>query len=323
MRFKRLDLNLVVVLDALLAERSVTKAGQRLHASQTTVSDALRRLREYFNDELLIQVGRKMVPTPLGESLTLPARSMLLQAEVMLNTTPSFDPSGARRTFTLMVSDYISTVLLSQTVATLSRIAPHITIEVMGHSQQPWESLERGDIDFLIMPSDFLSADHPQETLFHDEFCCIASRDNRELGESISIQEFMQMGHVVARFGHNRTPSVDEWFFRRFGNQRRIEMYTTGFFSVPQMIVGTDRIATLQRTLVDYYAQQLPIRVLRHEFELPTLSEGLQWNRFADADPGMIWMRSVLREHSSAISAHGRLAAKNLHNATATAIATA
>lgn len=302
MRFKRLDLNLVVVLDALLAERSVTKAGHRLHASQTTISDALRRLREYFSDELLLQVGRKMVPTPLGESLILPARSMLLQAEAMLNTTPSFDPAAARRTFTLMVSDYISTVLISKVVATLSRVAPHVTLEVMAHSAEPWESLQRGEIDFLIMPTEFLSADHPQETLFQDEFCCIAWRDNKQVEESIGLEQFMQMGHVVARFGHNRTPSVDEWFFRRFGNQRRIETYTNGFFSVPQMIVGTNRIATLQRTLVEYYSRQLPIRVLHHEFELPTLSESLQWNRFADADPGMVWMRSILREHSDAIS---------------------
>lgn len=305
MRFKRLDLNLVVVLDALLAERSVTKAGERLHASQTTVSDALRRLREYFSDELLVQVGRKMVPTPLGESLILPARGLLLQAEAMLNTTPSFDPAAARRTFTFMASDYICTVLISRVVATLARIAPQVTIEMMGHSQQPSESLERGDVDFLILPID-LSADHPHETLFQDEFCCVAWAGNDEVGETISLEQFMQMGHVVARFGHNRTPSVDEWFFRQFGNQRRIEMYTNGFFSVPQMIIGTNRIATLQRALVSYYAQHLPIRILHHHFELPTLTEGLQWNRFADADPGMIWMRSVLREHSSVLNARTR-----------------
>jgi LysR family nod box-dependent transcriptional activator len=312
MRFKRLDLNLVVVLDALLAERSVTKAGQRLHASQTTISDALRRLREYFNDELLIQVGRKMVPTPLGESLIMPARSMLLQAEAMLNTTPSFDPSGARRTFTLMVSDYISTVLISNVVATLARTAPQVTLEVLGHSQTPWESLQRGDTDFLIMPEEYLSTDHPHEPLFTDEFCCVAWRGNVEVGETITLEQFMQMGHVVARFGHNRTPSVDEWFFRQYGNQRRIETYTTGFFSVPQMIIGTNRIATLQRTLVEYYSLHLPIRLLRHDFELPTLSESLQWNRFADTDPGMVWMRSVLREHSAAITTRQTAAADHV-----------
>jgi LysR family nod box-dependent transcriptional activator len=301
MRFKRLDLNLVIVLDALLAERSVTKAGLRLHASQTTVSDALRRLREYFNDELLIQVGRKMVPTPLGQSLVKPAKNMLLQAEVMLNTTPSFDPAGAIRSFTLMASDYVSTVLISKLAADLSRIAPKITLEVLPHSSVPWESLERGDTDFLIMPQDYLSGDHPRELLFEDDFCCIAWNDNALVGETISIERFMEMGHVVTRFGHNKTPSVDEWFFKRFGNQRRIEMYTTGFYAVPQAIVDTNRIATIQRTLAEYYASLLPLKILKHTFELPTLTEGVQWNRFADGDPGIEWMRKKLREHSATI----------------------
>jgi len=301
MRFKKLDLNLVVVLDALLAERSVTKAGIRLHASQTTVSDALGRLRQYFNDEILMQVGRKMVPTPLGESLVKPARSLLLQAEAMVNTRPSFDPAAAVRTFTLMVSDYVSTVLIAKVAPALSHVAPHVTLEILEHSAVPWESLERGETDFLIMPQNYLSADHPHEHLFEDSFCCIAWQDNPLVGDTISLEQFMELGHVVARFGHNRAPAVDEWFFRRFGNLRRIEMITTGFYGVPQAIVGTRRIATIQRTLADYYASLLPIKILQHSFELPILAEGLQWNRFAESDPGVAWMRQVLAEHSATI----------------------
>ncbi|WP_075790940.1 LysR family transcriptional regulator [Massilia putida] len=303
MRFKRLDLNLVVALDALLAERSVTRAGQRLNISQTTLSDALGRLRDYFNDELLIQVGRKMVPTPLGESLVGPARNMLLQAEAMVNTKPSFDPGAAVRSFTLMMSDYISTVLISKVAPALSRIAPHVTLDVLPHSSVPWESLARGETDFLIMPQAYLSSDHPSEPLFDDSFVCIVATDNELVGDTIDLEQFMRMGHVLTRFGNNRTPSIDEWFFKRFGNERRIEMITMGFYAVPQAIVGTNRIATIQRTLADYYATMLPIRVVDHLFELPTISTGLQWNRFADSDPGMAWMRSVLREHSATI--HG------------------
>lgn len=305
MRFKKLDLNLVVVLDALLAERSVTKAGLRLHASQTTVSDALGRLRQYFNDDLLIQVGRKMVPTPLGESLIKPARTMLLQAEAMVNTKPSFDPGAAVRNFTLMMSDYVNTVLISKVAPALSRIAPNITLEILPHSSTPWESLERGETDFLIMPQNYLSADHPSAALFDDKFCCIVWKNNELVGDTISQDQFMKMGHVITRFGHNRTPGVDEWFFRRFGNLRRIEMVTMGFHGVPQAVVGTNRIATIQRTLADYYAELLPIKILEHSFELPAISEGLQWNRFSDSDPGMTWMREMLAEHSSTIHSAG------------------
>jgi LysR family transcriptional regulator, nod-box dependent transcriptional activator len=303
MRFKKLDLNLVVVLDALLDERSVTRAGVRLNASQTTISDALGRLRQYFNDDLLTQVGRKMVPTPLGESLVKPARTLLLQAEAMVNTKPSFDPAAAVRTFTLMVSDYVYTVLVARVAAELSRIAPSVTLEVIPHSTVPWESLDRGEADFLIMPQNYLTADHPSSLLFEDGFCCIAWRDNDLADDAITLDRFMELGHVVTRFGHNRTPAIDEWFLRRFGEMRRIEMITTGFYGLPQAVIGTKRIATIQRTLADYYAGLLPIKVIEPAFELPTVSEAMQWNRFADSDPGMAWMRQVLAEHSAAIHA--------------------
>jgi LysR family nod box-dependent transcriptional activator len=303
MRFKKLDLNLVVVLDALLDERSVTRAGVRLNASQTTISDALGRLRQYFNDDLLTQVGRKMVPTPLGESLIGPARTLLLQAEAMVNTRPSFDPAAAVRTFTLMVSDYVYTVLVTRVAAELSRIAPSITLEIIPHSTVPWESLDRGETDFLIMPQNYMTADHPSALLFEDRFCCIAWRDNDLVDDAITLDRFMQLGHVVTRFGHNRTPAIDEWFLRRFGEMRRIEMVTTGFYGLPQAVIGTRRIATIQRTLADYYAGLLPIKVIEPAFELPTVSEAVQWNRFADSDPGMAWMRQVLAEHSAAIHA--------------------
>jgi LysR family transcriptional regulator, nod-box dependent transcriptional activator len=303
MRFKKLDLNLVVVLDALLDERSVTRAGVRLNASQTTISDALGRLRQYFNDDLLTQVGRKMVPTPLGESLIGPARTLLLQAEAMVNTKPTFDPAAAVRTFTLMVSDYVYTVLVARVAAELSRIAPSITLEIIPHSTLPWESLDRGEADFLIMPQNYLTADHPSALLFEDAFCCIAWRDNDLVDDAITLDRFMELGHVVTRFGHNRTPAIDEWFLRRFGDVRRIEMITTGFYGLPQAVIGTKRIATIQRTLADYYADLLPIKVIEPSFELPTVSEAMQWNRFADSDPGIAWMRQVLAEHSAAMHA--------------------
>jgi LysR family nod box-dependent transcriptional activator len=301
MRFKKLDLNLVVVLDALLAERSVTRAGVRLNASQTTISDALGRLRQYFNDDLLTQVGRKMVPTPLGESLIGPARTLLLQAEAMVNTKPSFDPAAAVRTFTLMVSDYVYTVLVARVAAELSRVAPSITLEIIPHSTVPWESLDRGEADFLIMPQNYLTADHPSSLLFEDGFCCIAWRDNALVEDAITLDQFMQLGHVVTRFGHNRTPAIDEWFLRRFGEMRRIEMVTTGFYGLPQAVLGTHRIATIQRTLADYYADLLPIRVIEPDFELPTVSEAMQWNRYSDSDPGLAWMRQVLAEHGATV----------------------
>ncbi len=99
MHFEQLDLNLLVALDALLTERSITAAGVRVHLTQSAMSGALSRLREFFNDDLLTQVGRKMVPTPLGESLAEPVRQILLQVKAAINAKPGFDPATSRRHF--------------------------------------------------------------------------------------------------------------------------------------------------------------------------------------------------------------------------------
>lgn len=295
MRYKRFDLNLAVVLDALLAEQSVTKAGQRLNVSQTTVSDALARLREHFGDELLTQVGKKMVPTTLGASLQQPVRGMLLQADAMLNTRPAFDPRAASRSFTLMLSDYVATVLIARFVPLLQVAAPHITLELVPHSTVPWESLDRGEVDFLIMPASFVHDSHPSTVLFRDDFSCVVWDQNELMGETIGMEQYLRMGHVINRVGRNRALTFDEWFFKNYGHARRVEMIAMDFNSVPQFVVGTPRIATMHTQLARHYARFLPIRLLKPEFELPILEEAIQWNRFYDTDPAVTWIRELLK----------------------------
>lgn len=299
MRYKRFDLNLAVVLDALLAEQSVTRAGQRLNVSQTTVSDALARLREHFGDELLIQIGKKMVPTTLGASLVQPVRNMLLQADAMLHTRPSFDPRAAQRHFTFMLSDFVATVLMSRFVPLLQAAAPHITLELVPHSPVPWESLDRGEVDFLIMPANFVHDSHPSSILFRDDFSCIVWDKNELSGDTVTMDQYLSMGHVINRIGRTRAPTFDEWFFKNFGHARRVEIITMDFNSVPQFVIGTPRIATMHTHLAGHYARFLPIRLLRPEFELPILEEAIQWNRFHDADPAVTWMREMLASVAS------------------------
>ncbi len=294
MRYKRFDLNLAVVLDALLAEQSVTKAGQRLNVSQTTVSDALARLREHFGDELLTQIGKKMVPTALGASLAQPARNMLLQADAMLNTRPAFNPAAANRHFTLMLSDYVATVLISRFVPILQAQAPSITLELLPHSQAPWESLNHGEVDFLIMPANFVHDGHSSTILFRDDFSCVVWDQHPFQGDTINMEQYLSMAHVVNRVGRNRAPTFDEWFFKNYGHARKVEMIAMDFNSVPQFVIGTQRIGTMHTHLARYYAQYLPVRLLTPTFELPVLEEAMQWHRFNDNDPAMLWMRELL-----------------------------
>ena len=127
MHFHGLDLNLLVVLDALITERSISRTGEKIHLSQPATSGALARLREYFKDDLLVPVGRKMLLTPLAEELTQPVRQLLLQTEGIIRRTPAFSPATSERVFRLVMSDYVATTLMSQALPEIQRQAPRVS----------------------------------------------------------------------------------------------------------------------------------------------------------------------------------------------------
>ncbi len=291
-----LDLNLLVALDALFAERSVSRAGERLHLSQSATSGALARLREVFQDPLLVQVGRKMVLTPAAEALVEPVRDFLLHAESILNINPVFNPGSSMRKFRLLMSDYVETVLMAEALPRIEQVAPGIRFEFVSNVQGGFDALDRGEIDLSIGPAMRLSSAHPSEPLFEDEFICVVWSGNTRVKSAITLSEYLSMGHVVVRFGkHRELTTFDEWFLERFGYERRVEVITTAFNAVPQLLVGTSRIATLHRRLALFYQRYLPLKIIQPPFEIATLQESMQWHKSRDRDPGTVWLRSLLK----------------------------
>src|SRR5579862_898169 len=274
-----LDLNLLVALDALFAEKSVSRPGERLHLSQSATSGALARLREAFHDPLLVQVGRKMALTPLAEGLVEPVRDFLLQAETILNNNPGFDPSASTRKFRLMMSDYVETVVMTEALPRLQHLAPGICLELLSNVEGTSEPLERGEIDMAILPARYLVPGHPSEPLFNDEFTCLAWSGNSRVKRELSLETYLELGHVVVRFGRlQQLPTFDEWFVERFGHQRRIEVVTTAFNLVPQLLIGTSRVATLHCRLATFYQRYLPLKLVSPPLEIPRLEESMQWH---------------------------------------------
>jgi LysR family nod box-dependent transcriptional activator len=295
MNLNRLDLNLLVALDALLTERSITHAAERLNLSPSATSGALARLREFFDDELLTQIGRRMAPTPLGESLQASVRDCLLHVRATVEIRPQFDPLVSTRNFRLMMSDYVSTVLMPPALQRLQREAPGITIEMLANANEPWEALSRGDVDFLILPQHFTREGHPAEVLFEDEYVCVCWKGNVLVGETISSEQCLELGHVVTRIGTQRPPTIDAWFFERFGHQRRVEVIATNFNSVPHLLVGTNRISFMHRRLAGAYCNLLPLKMLSSPMVMPRLVEMIQWHKYRDRDPGRIWLCNLLK----------------------------
>lgn len=290
MRFGRLDLNLLVALDALLTEKSVSLAADRLCLSQSATSSALGRLREYFGDELLVVKGRNMILTARAEELIEPVRAVLEQIRSTIAIAPPFDPATADRQIRIMASDYTTQVLLAEALAQLERDAPSMRFEIQPMSTNPIEAVERGYIDLLVTIDFAVSADHPSQFLFEDDYVVVGDAENTALKGEMTRERYFELGHVTARFGRAQMPAFEEWFTRRQKQQRRIEVVAPSFLSLPGLVLGTNRIVTMHRRLAQQVVQNFPLVMRELPFAIPPIREVVQWHITNSNDRAIRWV---------------------------------
>jgi DNA-binding transcriptional LysR family regulator len=302
------DLNLLVALDALLTERNVTRAGARLNLSQSAMSGALARLRRHFSDDLLVAVGRQMVLTPVAEGLVGPVRDILLQIRGTLGSTPRFDPATATRHLSLAVSDYVTDILMADVLRTAGSQAPRITFELRPVGPRATEELERGELDFLIAPEGYVSASQPAEVLFEDTFSCVLWAENTIVASTMTLEQYLELGHVVVNVAGNEPPlNYDEHFLRRSNIRRRIEISVPAFSMAPQLVVGTDRVTTIATRLAEKYARVLPLRVLPLPIAMPPMVEMLQWHKVRGDDPAHAWLRTLFKQAAQQLASPAKV----------------
>jgi LysR family nod box-dependent transcriptional activator len=295
MRLQGLDLNLLICLDALLDERSVSKAAHRLFLTQSAMSLALARLRDYFHDQLLHQVGKTMVPTPAALALVQPVRDVLIQIQSIASSTVEFDPAKSDRKITVMASDFTMDILLKKVVPRLAQLAPRMRLDFPSLTSNFGEEFARGQIDFLITPEVYISDEHPSELLFSEEFTCVVWSKNTLVGDRISFEQYKKMGHVCVNLGGWRVPTYEEWFLKRYGEVRRIEVIVPSFALAVQLVTGTQRIATGYVRQARMYARQYSLRLIDPPFRIPPANLCLQWHKHMDHDPALIWFRGLLK----------------------------
>jgi DNA-binding transcriptional LysR family regulator len=185
---------------------------------------------------------------------------------------------------------------MTEALPRMEQFAPGIRLEFISNVEGGMDALDRGEIDLSIVPSIRVGAEHPSELLFEDEFTCVVWAGNTRVKSAISLDDYLAMGHIVVRFGkHQELTTFDEWFMERLGHERRVEVVTTAFNLVPQLLVGTHRIATLHRRLAMFYKRYLPLKLIKPPFEIGIFQESMQWHKSRDRDPGTLWLRSLLR----------------------------
>jgi DNA-binding transcriptional LysR family regulator len=295
MRYRRLDLNLLLALHVLLMERSVTRAAARLSVTQPAMSGSLARLRGYFGDPLIQRVGQTMELTPLARALIGPIRDIMRRIDVALATDPGFDPATSSYHFTLSASDYVSQLLLHDVLREASREAPGITFEILQTGPRSLIGLDAGEIDMVIVPEIDTLATHPREQLFVDSYRVVCWRDSQAIGKRMSFEQYIGLGHVVFRCEHQIRTWLERWFIDKYGDFRKIEVATHSHILIAQAVVGTDRIATLPTRLASELARTLPLRLIKPPLELPRFVGMLQWPAHRAADPANRWLRERIR----------------------------
>ncbi|MBU6269367.1 MAG: LysR family transcriptional regulator [Sphingomonadales bacterium] len=294
MRFKGLDLNLLVALDALLDEASVSRAAARLHLSQPAASAALARLREWFGDPLLAQHGKRLMPTPYALRLRPALTQLLAEIDALVTQPAQFDPATARRRFRICTSDYLTSVLLRPFLADIAVTAPGIELDILPPDDDAMALLDSGQIDMLIIPQEFTSQLHPSRLLLEEDHVVVGWSGNPLLADPVAapltIEDFSTAGHVSVRLGRVSRLAHGEAQLQARGIARRVEVVAPSFTLVPELLVGTHRLAIMHARLARLAALRDDIRIVPLPFEMARMKEMVQFHRARADDAGLRWL---------------------------------
>jgi DNA-binding transcriptional LysR family regulator len=306
MRFKGLDLNLLHALQVLLEERSVSRAAERLHLSQPAASAALMRLREFFNDELLILHGKRMIPTSYAEALIPEVNRALDQVETIISASSKFDPGRSERLFRVIASDYIASVLIAPAIQQLEVVAPAVQIDIRQPSEQVIADFARGLVDLFLTPEEFVLPNHPTELLLDEQQVLIGWAENPRMARRLTVDEFTASAQVAVAFGATRQLDYASRYLETYCPGRRIEIFAPSFSVVPWLIVGTQRVAVMHERLARVVAEHLPLKIQELPIEIPPMREMIQFHSARAHDSGIIWLRSMLHDMAGKMSLEPR-----------------
>lgn len=293
---RAVNLNLLPILRELLRERNVTRAAQKLNMTQSAVSEALGRLRVQFRDELLVRVGRKMVPTRAAQALAPKLEDLLFDAEDLFKPR-RFDPAEVEREFLIATGDTVALALGDELIRRLSEKAPRSSIQFLSIQYVTRRDLEEGKIDLLIIPrgvipqSVFAEEGLEWSLVYHEDWVCIARKDHPEFRDGMSLEALDRSPSVACR--------LDESSYlygaipgRRGTEQLRVSQFTL----LPLMVMQSDAVAMVQRHVANWFAKHFPIDVFELPIPFPELDVCAYWAPIHSNDPMHSWLRAEIAD---------------------------
>lgn len=300
MRFKGLDLNLLVAFEALMETRNTAHAGARLGLSQPAASAALARLRDYFRDDLLVLKGRRMYPTPLAEMLLPRIKGCLQSAEIVVSTTSQFDPATADRLFRVVSSDYVLAAILAPLARATAETAPGVRFHFTLSDDSAREQLVRGKVDLLIAPSDYAAQNVPTEALYEERYVVAGWAEHPIFAGEITEDAIFSYGHVAVTVGTQHHATVGDRQLELLGRRRSVEVTASSFTVVPWLLLGTHRLTLMHERLARAAADHFAIRYAPLPFAFPPLRQLVQWHETRTSEQGVRWLINEIRAYAAA-----------------------
>jgi LysR family transcriptional regulator, mexEF-oprN operon transcriptional activator len=298
MNMAGIDLNLLVVFDALMQERNVTRAGQRIGLSQPATSSALARLRHLFDDELLIKTPNGMEPTARAIELEGSLRSALLQIQSAFAGQEQFVPETSARVFRLGMSDYAELVLLPELMQCLSQQAPGVQIQIKATDRREVLSLlDEDEIDLAIGFYPQQSSWHRQQVLFEEQFVCVCRQNHPLIKSPLTLETYLAASHLLVSLREDRVGRIDRYLMAQ-NQQRRIVLSIPHFLLTGFILARTDLVAALPERLASVWMGFLPLQRLPLPFQVSGFAVSMLWHAKNQDEPGHIWLRSLLSELS-------------------------
>ena len=319
MNISKIDLNLLVYLDVLLREKNVTKAADQLGITQPAMSNSLRRLRDLFNDPLLIRTSHGMNPTERAEELQPKIRHILSKIEYAVQPVSDFELDKSDRVFRIMASDYAESTIIPSLLNAIRDVAPNIRLDVLTPSDVSFQDVEKGKVDMAINRFNHLPQSFHQITVWRDNFTCLMSPENPAL-ENFDLESYLAAQHVwVSKTGMGVGVGMNPDDLQQLGwvdealadidRERKIKVFTRHYQVAALLAEQPDLIATLPRQAALMHANEDKLVMKPPPFPIVPIELKMAWSPLLHHNPGHTWLRRLIVEVGQGIIEKSKVAA--------------
>ncbi|RKF19808.1 LysR family transcriptional regulator [Alginatibacterium sediminis] len=305
MNISRIDLNLLVYLDTLLRMRNVTQAAKHMGITQPAMSNGLKRLRDLFDDPLLVRTSEGMTPTERALKLQPIIRNVLTNVEKAVQPTTEFDAENSQRVFRIMASDYAESTLIQPLLLRLSQVAPNIRLDIMTPSDVTYQDVEQGTVDIIINRFDDIPLSFHQVSLWHDGFSCLFSKDN-PIADNFNLLSYLKAQHIwVSKTGMGTGVGVNPnevlklgWIdeaLMRIGKTRNITVFTRHYLSAVLFAQQPNLILTIPSKAAQSQRDNPKLLIKPAPFAIEPFEVKMAWSPLLQSNPDHQWMRQLIK----------------------------